>query len=63
VAGTILFGLSTLVVLGVANSSQAGAGPAKVLTLIGWLIGGTAVVFLWQRASSAFFTAQAAPHR
>jgi serine/threonine protein kinase len=63
VAGTILFGLDTLVVLGVANSSQAGAGPAKVLTLIGWLIGGGAVVALWQRASSAFFTAQAAPHR
>jgi hypothetical protein len=26
-----------------------------VLTLIGWLIGGGAVVFLWQRPSSAFF--------
>jgi len=57
VTGTLLFGLNTLVVLGVASSSQAGVGPAKVLTLIGWLIGGAAVVFLWQRASSAFFNA------
>jgi serine/threonine protein kinase len=63
VAGTILFGVNTLAVLGVAASSQAGFGPAKVLTLIGWLIGAAAVVFLWQRASSAFFTAQAAPNR
>jgi hypothetical protein len=63
VAGTILFGLNTVVVLGVAASPQAGLGPAKVLTLIGWLIGAAAVVFLWQRASSAFFTAQAAPNR
>lgn len=57
VAGTILFGINTLVVLGVAASPQAGLGPAKVLSLIGWLIGGAAVVLLWQRASSAFFTA------
>jgi hypothetical protein len=45
-------------VLGVATSSQAGLGPAKVLTLIGWLIGLGAVVALWQRPSSAFFTAR-----
>jgi serine/threonine protein kinase len=63
VAGTILFGLNTVAVLGVAASPQAGLGPAKVLTLIGWLIGAAAVVFLWQRASSAFFAAQAAPNR
>jgi hypothetical protein len=63
VAGTILFGVNTLVVLGVAASTQAGLGPAKVLSLIGWLIGAAAVVFLWQRASSAFFTAQGAASR
>jgi hypothetical protein len=59
VAGTILFGLDTLAVLGVVGSSQAGLAPAKVLTLIGWLIGLGAVVALWQRPSSAFFTAGA----
>jgi hypothetical protein len=55
----VLFGLYTLGVLGVLASSQAGLGPAKVLTLIGWLIGCGAVVFLWQRPSSAFVTARA----
>ncbi len=44
--------------LGVLASSQAGLGPAKVLTLIGWLIALGAVVALWQRPSSAFFSAR-----
>ena len=51
--------LHTVGVLGVVASSQAGLGPAKVLTLIGWLIGLGAVVALWQRPSSAFFNARA----
>jgi serine/threonine protein kinase len=63
VAGTVLFAVHTLGVLGVATSSQAGLGPAKVLTLIGWLIGLGAVVALWQPPSSAFFTAQASLNR
>jgi len=63
VTGTVLFGLYTLGVLGVLASSQAGLGPAKVLTLIGWLIGSGAVVFLWRRPSSAFFTARASLNR
>jgi serine/threonine kinase PknH len=62
-AGTVLFALHTLGVLNVVASAQAGLGPAKVLTLIGWLIGFGAVVALWQRSSSAFFTAQASPNR
>jgi serine/threonine protein kinase len=55
VAGTALFALHTIGVLSVTVNSQAGLGPAKVLTLIGWLIGCGAVAFLWQRPSSAFF--------
>jgi peptidoglycan/LPS O-acetylase OafA/YrhL len=57
VTGTVLFGIHTLVALGVIGSSQPGLGPAKVLTLIGWLIACGAVVFLWKRSSSAFFAA------
>jgi len=56
-AGTVLFALGTVGVLGVVASSQAGLAPAKVLTLVGWLIGLGAVVALWQRPSSAFFSA------
>jgi serine/threonine kinase PknH len=63
VVGTVLFALHTVGVLGVVASSQAGLGPAKVLTLIGWLIGLGAVVALWQRPSSAFFTARAPASR
>jgi serine/threonine protein kinase len=59
VAGTVLFALHTVGVLGVVASGQAGLGPAKALTLIGWLIGLGAVVALWQRPSSAFFNARA----
>ena len=59
VAGTVLFALDTVGVLGVVASSQAGLAPAKVLTLIGWLIGLGVVVALWQRPSSAFFSAGA----
>lgn len=57
VAGTVLFAVHTVGVLGVLASRQAGLGPAKVLTLIGWLIGLGAVVALWQRPSSALFAA------
>ena len=58
VAGTALFAIHTIGVLGVLASAQAGLDPAKVLTLIGWLIGCGAVAFLWQRPSSAFFAAR-----
>ena len=57
-AGTVLFALHTVGLLSVLGSSQAGLGPAKVLTLVGWLIGLGAVVALWQRPSSAFFSAR-----
>jgi protein kinase-like protein len=63
VTGTVLFALHTLGVLSVVASTDAGLGPAKVLTLIGWLIGLGAVVALWQRPSSVFFTAQASLNR
>jgi hypothetical protein len=58
VTGTVLFALHTLGVLGLVSSAQSGLGPAKALTVIGWLIGCAAVVCLWQRASSAFFAAR-----
>ncbi len=63
VTGTVLFAVDTLGLLGVVVSSQPGLGPAKVLTLIGWLIGCGAVVSLWQRPSSAFFHARASVSR
>ena len=55
VIGTVLFAIHTLSMLSVLVNPQAGLGPAKILTLVGWLIGCGAVVFLWQRPSSVFF--------
>ncbi len=55
VAGTVLFGVHTVGLLGVLLNTHPGLGLAKVLTLLSWLIGGGAVLLLWQRASGAFF--------
>ena len=61
VTGTVLFGLHTLGFVGVLVSKHPGLGLTKVLTTLGWLIACGAVVFLWQRPSSAFFQRTAAP--
>jgi hypothetical protein len=63
VTGTVLFGLHTLGFLGVLVNSHPGIGLTKVLTTLSWLIACGTVVFLWQRPSSAFFQAAAAPGR
>ena len=63
VTGTVLFGLHTLGFLGVLVNSHPGLGLTKVLTALSWLIACGAVVFLWQRPSSAFFQGTAAPGR
>ena len=57
VTGTVLFGIHTLGLLAVLGHSYPGIGVTKVLTSISWLIACGAVVFLWQRPSSAFFRA------
>jgi hypothetical protein len=58
ITGTVLFGLDTLGFLGVITNAHSGLGLTKLLTAIGWLIAGGAVVFLWQRPSGVFFTAR-----
>jgi hypothetical protein len=60
VTGTVLFGVHTLGFLGVLANTHPGIGLTKVLTLLSWLIACGAVVFLWQRPSSAFFAGTAA---
>jgi hypothetical protein len=61
VTGTVLFGLHTLGFLGVLANAHPGLGLAKVLTTLSWLIACGAVVFLWQRPSSAFFQVAETP--
>jgi Protein kinase domain len=62
ITGTALFGIHTLGFLGVLANSHPGIGLTKLLTFVGWLIACGAVVFLWQRPSSAFFRAAALSH-
>ena len=59
VTGTVLFGLHSLGFLGVLLNTHPGLGLTKILTIISWLIACGAVVFLWQRPSSAFLAAAA----
>jgi hypothetical protein len=52
--GTILFAIATIDAIGGAIAPLAGA--AKLWEAVIWLIGLTAVVLLWQRPSTEFFT-------
>jgi hypothetical protein len=55
ITGTVLFGLSTVdTVVGVTAPV---AGTVKLWAALVWLIALVAVVFLWQRDSTAFFKA------
>jgi hypothetical protein len=45
------------------GNSHPGLGLAKALTTLSWLIACGAVVFLWQRPSSAFFQRAMTPGR
>ena len=53
ITGTVLFGLATIDTIGSAISPVAGL--VKAWWPVIWLAGLVAVIFLWQRASTAFF--------
>jgi sulfite exporter TauE/SafE len=53
ITGTVLFALATVDTL--IGLSAPIAGAVKVWALVTWLAGLTAVIFLWQRPSTAFF--------
>ena len=54
ITGTVLFGVSTLDTLAGAAAAPI-AGAVRAWALVVWLTGLVAVIFLWQRSSSAFF--------
>jgi hypothetical protein len=53
ITGTVLFALATVDTLIALSAPIAGA--VKLWALVTWLAGLTAVIFLWQRPSTAFF--------
>jgi hypothetical protein len=54
IVGTVLFGIFTLDLLGALAVSFA--IPVKILAVVVWLAGLTAVVLLWRASSRAFFS-------
>ena len=59
IVATVLFVLDTLLLLlGVA---RAGAAAGTLVSILTWLIGGGAILFLWRRDASEYFTAQSSP--
>src|SRR6266446_450662 len=57
IVATVLFGLDTIfLLLGVA---RAGAAAGTLVSIVTWLIGLGAVVYLWRKDASAYFSPQA----
>jgi hypothetical protein len=58
ITGTVLFGLATLDMIGLAAPV---AGPVKIWTVLVWVVALAAVVFLWRLSSTAFFKRTGTP--
>jgi hypothetical protein len=59
IVASVLFGLDTLLLLlGVA---RAGAAASSLVSILTWLIGLGAVILLWRKDSSQYFTTKSAP--
>jgi hypothetical protein len=59
IVATVLFGLDTLFLL--LGLARAGAAAGTLVSILTWLIGLGAVIFLWRRDATEYFTAQSAP--
>lgn len=59
IVATVLFGLDTVFLL--LGLARAGAAAGTLVSILTWLIGLGAVIFLWRKDASEYFTAQSAP--
>jgi hypothetical protein len=50
----VLFGVDTFIMLNTLGAR--GIGATKGISVVVWLVGLVAVIFLWQRPSSEFFS-------
>ena len=57
IVAIVLFGLDTLFLL--LGLAQAGAAAGTLVSILTWLIGLGAVVYLWRKDASAYFNPQA----
>jgi len=59
IVGTVLFGLDTLFLL--LGLARAGAAAGTLASIITWLIGLGAVIYLWRKDASEYFAAHSPP--
>lgn len=59
IVATVLFALNTLLLF--ANLARGGVAAGALAAGLTWLIGAGAIVFLWRRDASEYFTANSAP--
>ena len=56
IVSTVLFGIETINVVAGASAISSG-GASRVYSIVIWLIGLGAIIFLWQRSSTEYFKA------
>ena len=56
IVATVLFGLNSLILL--VDVTRAGGSAAALVSILTWLIGLGAVIFLWRKDASEYFTAR-----
>ena len=60
ITSTVLFAIETINVLAGATAVASG-GASRIYSIVVWLIGLGAIIFLWQRSSTEYFKSSAAP--
>jgi hypothetical protein len=60
IVSTVLFAIETINVLAGAAAVASG-GASRIYSILIWLIGLGAIIFLWQRSSTEYFKSSAAP--
>jgi hypothetical protein len=56
IVSTVLFGIETINVVAGASAISSG-GASRIYSIVIWLIGLGAIIFLWQRSSTEYFKA------
>ena len=57
ITSTVLFAIETINVLAGAAAVTSGGGATRIYSIVVWLIGLGAIIFLWQRSSTEYFKA------
>ena len=60
IVSTVLFAIETINVVAGASAISSG-GASRIYSIVIWLIGLGAIIFLWQRSSTEYFKSSAAP--